>query len=251
RYVGDHTDAYGLIELLADAGDRVGAGESSGRFGNGCGRGPVAALPDFAALGRHPASSGQAANRTIRGRRVGDVVERQVEAQRIAIGLERHAGGAQARNLAREVDALRQDRVVERLLAESIAREKEALAPRVPDRVGVHAAQPLQAFGTFLFVEVNQRLRVGRGVELVAARDQIGAQFLVLVDLAVEDDPDAAIFIGDGLVAGIEVDDGEAAHTDGAAAIDIDAFLIGAAVANLAAHRANRRLFRFLMEQDK
>ena len=48
---------------------------------------------------------------------------------------------------------------------------------------------------------------VGAGAEFVAARFQFRAQFLVVVNLAVEDDDRVAVFRGNGLVARGEVDD--------------------------------------------
>src|SRR5258705_6469069 len=59
---------------------------------------------------------------------------------------------------------------------------------------------------------MDQRLGIrGRG-EPMPPSDQVGSELPVVVDLAIEDDPDAAVLVADGLVAAREVDDAEAAH---------------------------------------
>jgi len=70
----------------------------------------------------------------------------------------------------------------------------------------------LDASFAILFEEVDDRFRVAVGAVLMAFGDQGLAQGAVVVDFAVEDDPERAIFVGDGLVAGFEVDDAEAAQ---------------------------------------
>ena len=77
------------------------------------------------------------------------------------------------------------------------------------------------------------------GAELVAARDQVLPEFLVVVDLAVEDHPDGPVFVRDGLVAGAEIDDAEAAHADAARAVGVDAFVVRAAMADDVGHGAH------------
>ena len=104
--------------------------------------------------------------------------------------------------------------VVERLDAQAVAREQELPLPRVPEREGEHAAQPLDAARPELLVEVHDDLGVGRRREAVAARHELAPQLAVVVDLAVEDDPDRAVLVGDRLLAGLEVDDGQPAHAE-------------------------------------
>src|SRR5581483_3859503 len=62
----------------------------------------------------------------------------------------------------------------------------------------------------------------------------------MVVDFAVEDDPHAAIFIADGLMTGLHVDDAEAAHGKADMVVDIEAIVIGTAVRNLAVHGGER-----------
>ncbi len=72
--------------------------------------------------------------------------------------------------------------------------------------------------------------------EAVAASLQIGAQVAVIVNLAVKNGPDGLIFVGDRLVAGVKVDDAQAAHADGAAAVDMETVVVRPAVHNGAGH---------------
>jgi hypothetical protein len=67
------------------------------------------------------------------------------------------------------------------------------------------------------------------------------AKGLVIVDLTVEDHPNAAIFVRDRLMPSAQIDDAEPAHADAATAIDINAFIVWPAVANLIAHRPDGR----------
>ena len=85
--------------------------------------------------------------------------------------------------------------VEQRLLPEVIAREQQAAAAPVPDREGEHAAQPREHPLAVVLVQVDQHLGVAAGPELVAPGHQLAAQRLVVVDLAVEDDLDAAVLV--------------------------------------------------------
>jgi hypothetical protein len=85
----------------------------------------------------------------------------------------------------------------------------------------------------------------------MAAGDQIGAQFPVVVDFSVEDHPNRPVFVTHGLVAGTQIDDAEPAHADGATAFDMEPLVIGAAMADLVAHGLDEWVFRFSIEQDE
>src|SRR5262249_8211455 len=60
-----------------------------------------------------------------------------------------------------------------------------------------------------------------------------------VVDLAVEHDPDGAIFVVDRLMARREVDDAQPAHTQGDWAIDQESVVIRAAMTDGVAHASN------------
>ena len=72
----------------------------------------------------------------------------------------------------------------------------------------------------------------------MAARLEVGAQLAIVVDLAVEDDPDGAVLVADRLVAAGEVDDAAAAACPRPTrAVDVDAFVVGAPVNDGLTHR--------------
>src|SRR5205823_5444321 len=89
--------------------------------------------------------------------------------------------------------------VEERLLAEPVPRQEEAAPAAVPDAEGEHPAQAADALRSPLLVGVDDRLGVGARAEAVPESLQFGAQRLEVVDLAVEGDPDAAVFVGERL----------------------------------------------------
>jgi len=70
----------------------------------------------------------------------------------------------------------------------------------------------VNARDAFLFVEMHQDLGVALGAKTMARANQGRAQFAIVVDLAVEDHPNGPVFVRDGLAAGGEIDDAEAAH---------------------------------------
>ena len=86
-------------------------------------------------------------------------------------------------------------RPVERLDAEAIAHEQQPAARRVPDREREHAAQVLDAAVAPLFVGVDDGLGVRPGAIAMAGASRLAADLGVVVDLAVEDDPDRAVFV--------------------------------------------------------
>ena len=91
--------------------------------------------------------------------------------------------------------------VVERLLAEPIARDEEPLAARVPDGEGEHPRQPLGKRVAPLFITVDEHLGVAARAEDVPARDQFVAQAEIIVNLSVEGDGDRAVLVVHGLRA--------------------------------------------------
>src|SRR3569833_3415600 len=66
--------------------------------------------------------------------------------------------------------------------------------------------------------------------------NELPAQILVIVDLAIENDPDRAIFVGYRLVPARKIDDAEPAHADGALPIDVDALIVRTSMTDLSAH---------------
>ena len=102
--------------------------------------------------------------------------------------------------------------VVERLDAEPVARGKDRPGLAVVEHEREHAVEPVQAVPPPLGVGVEEHLGVGAGVKGMAGGLELGAQLAVVVDLAVVDDPVAAVGRAHRLVAGRrEVEDGEPA----------------------------------------
>ncbi len=93
-------------------------------------------------------------------------------------------------------------RIEERLLAQMVGGQQHAAMAIVPDGEGKHAAQLLHHFSAPLLITVDDDFSVGVGTESVAGGNQLRAQFLEVIDFAVEGDPDGLIFIAHGLMPG-------------------------------------------------
>ena len=100
-----------------------------------------------------------------------------------------------------------------------------------------HATQLLDAFRTFFLIQVDDGFGVAIGAEAVPLGYEVAPQFLIVVNLAVEDDPNGAILIRNRLVTSVQIDDAEAAHPDGASALDPDTFIVWTAMNNGVTHR--------------
>jgi hypothetical protein len=77
---------------------------------------------------------------------------------------------------------------IELLDAERIARQQHALAGRIPDGEGIHAAQMRDHGGPVAVIEMQQHLGVRLGAQLTTLGHQLRAQLPKIVDLAVEGD---------------------------------------------------------------
>ena len=141
--------------------------------------------------------------------RRGHVAGAEVQIERLVVQLARDGGVAEQRlDLGSEEEPIAAEVVVDRLLAEPVAREEQALPARVPDGEGEHPAQALGERVAPLLVTVDQDFGVAAGAEDVAPGDQLLAQPEVVVDLAVEGDGDGAVLVLHRLRAGLrEVDD--------------------------------------------
>src|SRR5262245_59216820 len=129
--------------------------------------------------------------------------------------------------------------VVQRLDAEAIACEQYPTLPAVPDGEGEHAPQMLHAPGAEILVKVHDGFGVTRRPQLVASGFEQIAQLLVVVDLAVEHDPNGSVFVRNRLVAVVQIDDAEAPHAEGNAVGQVDAFVVWSAVDHGVAHPAD------------
>ncbi len=99
---------------------------------------------------------------------------------------------------AEEEGAVVEQGVEQRLDAEAVAGQEQGFAVAVPQGEGEHAAEAVDAALAPGFPGVDDDFGVAAGVEDVAQRLQLGDQFLVVVDLAVEDDADAPSSLNSG-----------------------------------------------------
>ncbi len=136
------------------------------------------------------------------------------------------------------------DRVVERLDAQRIAREKHrgcgaaATLRHFDDREREHAAQSGDGLFAPLLVGVDDYFGVGAREESVALGFEFLAQFAEIVNFAVEDDRERAGFVPDGLRAAGKIDDAEAPRADDDGRGDEKSFFIGAAMDDRREHAA-------------
>jgi len=140
-----------------------------------------------------------------------DVVEREVEAEGLPVDLPVHGGvfqdGLDLRSKEKGIAAAPVDKGLD---ADAVAAQDERPRPFVPHGEGEHALESPCAAYPFLLVEMNDDFAVRVGAEPVALALQFPAEFRVVVDLAVEDEPHGAVLVGQGLPARLgEVDDGE------------------------------------------
>ncbi len=119
--------------------------------------------------------------------------------------------GQEGLHFGAEQQALGEPGVIEGLDPQAVPGQEQALFAAVPDGEGEHAVHGLQAVGAVFLVGVDDHLGVARGGEAVAGLDEIGPDFRVIVQLAVVDDPDSLVFVGQGLMPGLKIDDGQAA----------------------------------------
>ena len=79
----------------------------------------------------------------------------------------------------------------------------------------------------------------------MAQRLQFGHQLLEVVDLAVEHDDDAAVFVVQRLLAGRQVDDRQPAMAEPDAGLEVQSAFIGAAVELRLVHAIEQRAIDF------
>src|SRR4051794_8020346 len=103
-------------------------------------------------------------------------------------------------------------RVEQRLFADPVPGKEQRSVILVPDSEGEHPTQMLQTLNAVSIIEMNDHLRVRLGPQLMAALQQVVTQGLVIVDLAVKDDPFCTVLIRYRLLASGKVYDREASH---------------------------------------
>ncbi len=172
-----------------------------------------------------------------------DEPQGQVLVERLEVHLaQRRVAGEQRLDLRREGEAGRGARVVERFLAEVVARDNQLAAAHVPETEREHAAQVLDQALAVAFVERNDQFAVAVGLERVAALLEILAQLPVVVDLAVADHPDRPVGIQQRLPPAFEVDDRQPAMAENCAVLAELPLAIGPAVPQRVQHPRHGRM---------
>src|SRR5215475_5118821 len=97
----------------------------------------------------------------------------------------------------------------------------------------------MNAVAAVLFIEMNNCFGIAIGAVTVAERLELRPQLGMVVNFAVEYNPDCPGFIADGLVTAGFIDDTEAAHSDSGLSIDVNTLIVGAAMRHHVAHRAH------------
>ena len=164
--------------------------------------------------------------------RLGHVAEGEVlfHRERVDVAFQAAVGQERLELGAEEQRAVVEQRVVQRLDAQPVPRHEQRLLVAVPQREGEHAAKALHAGFAPLLPGVDDDLGVALGVEAVAGGLQFGNQFLVVVDLAVEDHDHRAVLVEQRLLAGGDVDDAQPPVAEAQPGLDVQAAFVGAAV---------------------
>jgi hypothetical protein len=174
--------------------------------------------------------------------RIRHVLEGQIGGERVEIEVARHRRMRQQRAKLRAEDQRGgRGRVVDRLFAHAVTRQKELAALRVPDREREHPVQPLHALLAPLLPGVHEDFRVAMRAETMATTLQLRTQIGVVVDLSVERRPDGARLVGDGLITRVEVDDAEAPDAEREAAVEMETLGVRPAMSQLIRHTLDER----------
>ena len=83
---------------------------------------------------------------------------------------------------------------------------------------------------------MDERLRIAVRVKAMSRLFKILSQFQVVVDLPVEDNPDALVFVVDRLMAAGHIDNGKAPHPKSDVASDIGTAVVRATVDDRVVH---------------
>ena len=129
--------------------------------------------------------------------------------------------------------------IVHGLDAKEISCAEEFFLTLIPDHEGEHSTQLLEQFCAVLLVAVDQHLRVGLGGKVIACLHQTGADLLVVIDLAVEQQRQIAVLAVKRLCAGIRnIDDAQAAVSQCNILVNISTLSVRATVLDLIQHLA-------------
>ena len=137
--------------------------------------------------------------------------------------------------------------VEQRADAQPIACQEQAPVARVPDSERILPVQKLQTVRAVGLIEVKDYFRIRIGGEAVPDGLQGRPQLDIVEDLAIEDDPQGAVFIRDGLVAPFQIDDAQSGASQANLPVQVEAETVGAAVAHHGEHPAQAGFQRRLL----
>ena len=86
---------------------------------------------------------------------------------------------------------------------------------------------------------MDNDFRISVGIELVSSCLQVSAQFGEVINFPVENDPDALVFIVNGLATAGKINNAQSAHAQADLALHVRAFVVGTAVNDSSAHAAD------------
>src|SRR5262249_37708394 len=112
---------------------------------------------------------------------------------------------------------------------------------RVPDGHPEHATQTADRAAAPLLVGVHDGFGVARRRKDVAVRVELRSQFAEVIDLPVEHDPDAAVLVAHGLMAGAGIHDAQPPHPERRGVVYPCPFIVGPAVDDDVAHATHER----------
>jgi len=139
-----------------------------------------------------------------------------------------------------------EDSVEEGLLAEPVARQQDLAPIQIAHREREHPVQMIDAVLAVLFVCVDDGFGVGVRTEDVALSRQRLLQLAMVVDLAVEDNPDGSILVGERLRAAGAIDDGQPSVRERDPRPRKIPFAVRAAMGNPSRHRRDGCLDRWI-----
>ena len=168
---------------------------------------------------------------------VGDVLNAQIFRQAFLVELLFEPRmGQKALDLAAKKEQSVHIIIVEGLDAKNIPGSEHGMAGAVPDHKGEHPPQPGGQLLAPLLIAMEQNLGIGFGGKGMARRHQLGAQVLEIVNLTVKNHDQIAVLIEHGLLAALQVNDGQPAVAQGHLIVHIIALAVRAAVGDQVRH---------------
>src|SRR5437764_4816718 len=134
--------------------------------------------------------------------------------------------------LGREREPASQHRVVERLLAEPVARQNQLVLDAVPEREREHAVEPVERRGLPFGERGKNDLRVGMTAKAVSEALELLAKLREVIDLAVVSNRVAPVGGGHRLVAEWrQIKDRQPSVTEHHAVVDVEhRLMVGSAM---------------------